>query len=355
MVKKASTRHQRSAGHKSKAKTQRAKATKSKKPLNKVEEKQVKTITKRAIIRNGELRYCAQIVWDAGLPTDSPPQYNQADRVPVPIPNTGLGSSAYCLGFETGLALGVESTSLNALMPPDVGTQQCMTPIGMYNFPAFNDPASDNRDPGTMRNGEYMYAHSMRVRLQINMEQARDTTTNYLPVNVPAQFRILVVKRRPGRVIADDAGVNLATELFRNFDNNVTGLVTTKTIYQLDHWPVNTESLVKDKDIRFKLSPPVNPVAGSGGNTQFSTYGNSYNSFPSTKNIDLWLPKPKHKIKWNGSADADPRDSFNYKLQILVLAYYPNGGNTASSQFPGVAPCKFWNCKLYTESKFREP
>ena len=329
------------------------------KPLNKVEKKQVTRIAKTEIKRNGELRYCPQLIWDADLPTDEPTHFNQANRVPVPIPSTGQGNSAYCLGFETGMTLGTETSALNASMPPDVGTQDCITPIYMYNLPAFNDGASVGRDPGTMRNGEYMYAHSQRLRLQISMLQARDVTGVYLPANYPASFRVLVVKRRPGRVIAGDAGVDFRTEMFRNYDNNVTGLLNSKTLYQLDKWAINKQALIKLKDIRFKLSPPVSAVAGSGGQTNNNSTRNSNNSYPQHKDLDLWLPKPNHKIKWNGSADADPRDSFNYKVQVFVIAYYPNGGNimggNTGSGLPAIAECKFWNCKVYTESKFREP
>ena len=322
--------------------------------LNRGEKTQVKHIAQRAIKMNGELRYCPQLLWDGGIPTDAPPNINQADRVPVPIPNTGTGSSAYMLGFETGITLGTESTALNASMPPDVGAQDAITPIYMYNLPAFNDAASAGRDPGTMRNGEYMYAHSQKVKIQINMAQARDVTSVYLPYNVPVSFRVLVVKRKPRSVIAGDAGVDFRTELFRNYDNNVTGLLNAKSVYQLKDWKVNKLALNTYHDFSFKLSPPINPVAGSGGQTNNNSSRNSFNSFPQTKDLNIWLPKPGrgHKIKWNGSADADPRDSFNYKVQIFIMAYYPNGG--AAGTFTP-APAKFWTAKVYTESKFREP
>lgn len=324
------------------------------KGLNKKEKSQTRAIVKRAVTKNGELKYSKQLIWDAGLSEDAAPLLNQFDRVPVPIPNTGTANCAYCLGFETGLTLGTETAALNASMPPDVGIQDCIVPIHMYNLPALNNAATEDQDPGTCRNGEYMYAHSQKVRIQINMMQARDATGVYIPANYPCSFRVLVVKRRPGRVIAGDAGVDFRTEMFRNYNNDVTGLLNGKSIYELDKYKLNSEALTKIRDIRFRLSPPINAVGGSGGQTNNNSTRNSFNSFPQTKELSFWLPKPKQKIKWNGSADSDPRDSFNYKVQIFVLAYYPNGGST-SGGLPAVAAARFWQAKVYTESKFREP
>ena len=294
------------------SKNRKAKA-KKKKGLNKVEIKQ----TKALIAKDDELRYCPQFICDSGLPTDAPPTLNQQDRQPVAIPNTGQGNCAYFVGFETGLTLGLEADALNTAMPPATGFTDGMLPIRMYNFTASNDAAAQGQDPGTIRDGEYLYAHAQRVRIQVQMNQARDGTQVYIPYNTPMKFRVLVVKRRPSRVIAGDWGVDFRTELFRNFDNNVVGLLNSKTVWQLDNWKVNSEALEVIKDIRFKLSPPLDPRGNSGGTTQTNNFRNTYNSFPDTKQLDFYLPKPKHKIKWNGTADSDPRDSFNYKTEIL--------------------------------------
>ena len=121
-----------------------------------------------------------------------------------------------------------------------------------------------------------MYAHAQRVRIQVQMNQARDGTQVYIPYNTPMKFRVLVVKRRPSRVIAGDWGVDFRTELFRNFDNNVVGLLNSKTVWQLDNWKVNSEALEVIKDIRFKLSPPLDPRGNSGGTTQTNNFRNTY-------------------------------------------------------------------------------
>lgn len=317
--------------------------------LNKVEKKQVKKIVQR----NGEIIWCPAYHYDGGLATSSPPQYNTYDIVPVPLINTGPSAtaSAYITGFETGMTLGVEATAVNTALPPAAGTIQCMNPLGMYNFPSTNNTATADQDPGTVRSGEYLYAHSQRVRMRICMKQAKVADTDNFPKNAPMEFRFIAVKRKPGGVIAGDAGVDFRTELFRNFDNNVTGLLNTKSNFMLAEWTINRLALEVVKDFKFRLSQPL---SAQSGYAPFATANpvtacNTYNSFPSEKIIDFYLPKPKSKIKWNGSANSDPRDSYNYKLDIFIIGYYTDSGDAPVSE-----PSE-WEVKCITESKFREP
>lgn len=317
--------------------------------LNKIEKKQVRSI----VNRHGETIWCRAYHYDGGLATSSPPEYQNFDIIPVPLINTGstATASAYITGFETGMSLGVEATAVNTALPPVAGTIQCMNVLGMYHFPSTNNAATADQDPGTVRSGEYLYSQSQRVRLRINMLQARVADTDNFPKNAPMEFRFIAVKRKPGGVIAGDAGVDFRTELFRNFDNDVVGLMNSKTNFMLSEWPVNRLALEVVKDFKFKLSQPI---SAQGGYAPFATANpvvanNTYNSFPSEKHIDFYLPKPKSKIKWNGSANSDPRDSYNYKLDIFIIGYYTDAGDNPTSE-----PSQ-WSVKCMTESKFREP
>ncbi len=320
--------------------------------LNKVEKKQVKKL----IAKNGELKYSPSLVWDSYATQDGT-LTNDEDRVPVPIPNTNTNSgsltSAYIVCLETGLALGEEMTDLNAAITPAGASQQAIAPIYMYNMAALNDPGAQGLDPGVLREGEYLYAHSQRVRLLVQMKQAATMDINNYPNNQPMTFRCIVVKRKPGRVIAGDPGVDFRTELFRDYNNNIKGLLSTKTNMQLDQWSVNRQALEVLKDFKFRLSQPICPT---GAAAPFPTTpgsaitSNQSNSFQSTKLIDFYLPKPKHKIKWSGTSNSDPRDSFNYKVEIFIMAYYNNSPNRAAGLIADE-----WTCKVYTESKFREP
>lgn len=318
--------------------------------LNKTEKKETVAIAKKVALSTTEMKWCNPYSYDNYADYDAPRQ-NAPLEAPWMVNGVYIGGqSATVLALETGTTLSTQGSNLNAALNPTGVGNNAINMIGMYNFAATNDAAADAIDPSLLREGEYMYAHAQRVDVEIDMRKLEDASV--IKRNpAPYEFRVVALKRKPRRVIATGAGPDFRTELFRNYANAPVGLLNGMSVKQLMEFKINRECFTVDKDFKFKLSSPIDPTAAVSQPTNavytFPNTGNTYNSFPNSKKFSLYLPKPKQKIKWEGSQDGDPDDSFNYKWNLFVFAT-----QTGSEDMQNIA--SQWIMKVQTESKFRD-
>ena len=319
---------------------------KTSKGLTNVQRQQVKKIA----IANTETKWCNPYGYDF-YPEYDAPRINAPLSQPVPIPGCNLpGQSAYFIGLETGVTTSTQGSNLNTASPPQApNTQLCINQIGMYNFGTSSDAVASALDPGLRREGEYMMAQSQAVKIEIDMRKL-EKNTEIADAFTPYEFRLIAVKRRPRRVVATGAGPDFRTEMFRNYANAEVGFSNKLSVKEFFDYPINKEAFTVLKDIKFKLSPQVDPLAYNPVGPDvgaFPNIGNNYNSFPNRKELTMYLPKPKNKIKWNENAISDPDDSFNYKVNIFVMASQ-TGSESAQNQ------ADRWIMKVHTCSKFKD-
>ena len=294
-----------------------------------------------------ETKYCNSYGYDF-YPEYDNPRINAPLGQPVPIPGSNLSQQSACyIGLETGVTLSTQGTNLNAASPPIVGVQPCINQIGMYNFGTSTGvPALD---PGLTREGEYMIAQSQLVKVSIEMRKL-EKNPEIGEAFTPYEFRVIAVKRKPRRVIATGAGPDFRTEMFRNYNNAAVGFNNKLSVKEFMDYPINKECFTVVCDKKFKLSPQVDPLAYNPVGPDVGAFpytGNTYNSFPNRKEMNLYLPKSKTKIKWEGNADGDPDDSFNYKTNIFIMA-----AQTGSESLQNLADR--WILKVHTSSKFKD-
>ncbi len=332
------------------------KKTYNKKTVSRKETTKIATkVAKKVALANNEMKWCNPYSYDDYADLDVPRQ-NERLNFPSAIPGVNIsGSSAFLMGLETGTTLSTQASNLNAALTPIGPGNDCINMIGMYNFPATPETASGGTSAGLdnsmAREGEYMYAHSQRVDMSILMRKLQtegDVRENFSPY----EFRVIVVKRRPRRVVATGAGPDFRTDLFRTYNNSDAGFLNNMSVKQLMDYKINKQAFSVIKDFKFKLSPVIAPNAQYTPQDPNLSYtfpytGNTYNSFPNEKNITLYLPKPKHKIKWEGNRDTDPDNSFNYKCNIFIIASQTGTENEQNS-------ADRWLMRVQTESKFRD-
>lgn len=319
--------------------------------LNKTEKTQTRAIAKKVATALTETRWCNPYSYDAyaGMSLDLPRQNPQLE---FPCSVTGVnqtGNSAFVLGLETGQTISTNGALLNAALPPIGVGNDCINMIGMYNFSTEADGMTNNLDPTICRSGEYMMAQSQRVDIDVCMRKVEDMI-DIARAFTPYQFRVVIVKRRPRRVVADGTPPDFRTELFRNYANATVGFTNGMSVKQLFDFKINREAFTVIKDIKFKLSPQLDPDSNHavpGDEAVFPSTGNTYNSFPNVKSLSFYLPKPKQKIKWDGQRNGDPVDSFNYKVNIFVIASQTGSENMENAG-------DRWIMRVQTESKFKD-
>jgi len=324
------------AASKIQAAVRRKKATKAK-GLTTIEKKQVKSI----VASRKELKYTSY--WYNHDNYD-PNLYTPLQLAPltsgVVLPNVydALNGTVSIIGLQTGAYLNSASAQLDAALTA-AGQGPIMTALGGYGMPT--------GDTSTTIDGNYAYFHSGRINLQINSIVASGNGGTVNDSVSPLCFRVIHVKAK-----ADAAGTtpSLSGDLFRDMINNNAGLMSDMTLRQLmNDYGFNRDRFQVCKDVKFKLQEPVQPgYAGYSANQPIRNL-----SYPSQKNLTLWLDKPKKKLRFNSSDNGltNQFEPLNYDFvnYIFVLCCREQ---TTNGEYSSTA--KRWTLTTQGQTKFRD-
>lgn len=319
------------------ARKNKPRRAKSKVGLNTVEKKQVKKI----VASRKELKYTNY--W-YNYDNYNPANYT-ATQLPmltagITLPNVydvGNGTSTL-IGLQTGAYLNSASTQLDAALTA-AGQGNVMNALGGYGMPI--------GDTSTSRDGNYAYFHSGKVTLQINSIVASGNGGTVNDSISPLCFRIIHVRAKK-----DAAGItpSLSGDLFRDMVNNNQGFMSDMTLRQLmTDFSFNRDRFQVQKDIKFKLSEPVQP--GYAGNSANQPIRNL--PYPTQKTVTLWLDKPKKKLRFNTTDNSltNQFEPLNYDFvsYIFVLCCREQTTNGEYS-----STVKRWTLTTQGQTKFRD-
>lgn len=308
-----------------------------KKGLTNVEKKQVKSI----VAKRKELKYSRY--W-YNYDNFDPVNYTTQQLPPIGsgivLPNVydPLNNTVTIAGLQTGSYLNSASAQLDAALTA-AGQGPVMNVLGGYGMP--------QGDTSTTIDGNYAYFHSGKVTLQINSIVASGNSGTVNDSISPLCFRIIHVKAKQ-----DAAGVtpSLSGDLFRDMINNNAGFMSEMTLRQLmTDYSINRDRFELKKDIKFKLSEPVQP--GYAGNDANQPIRNL--PYPTQKTCTLWLDKPKKKLRMNnldnGSTNQFEPLNYDFVNYIFVLCCREQTTNGEYS-----STLKRWTLTTQGQTKYRD-
>lgn len=322
---------------KKKAAASKKKSASKSKGLTKKERKEVKSI----ISNRKEFKYCPNwINYDLFDPATYTPFRLPPVTAVITLPNTynQAWNTVSVVGFQTGHFLNAASTQLDAALTA-AGQGPCMNPLGGYGM--------QKGDTSTTIDGDYAYFHSGQVTLRINSVVASGNQGTVDDSVSPLCFRLLHVKAKK-----DAAGTtpSLSGDLLRNMENTNKGLMSEMTLREvMDDFPVNRDRFTVVKDLKFKLSEPVQP-SYAGNSNQANVHNLQY---PTEKIIKLWLDKPKKKLRFSNDAEStisrfEPTnyDFVHYIFLLCSREQLPNGTYSSTQ--------KRWTVTTRGQTKYRD-
>lgn len=316
------------------------------KGLNKVEKTQVKTI----IAKRKELKFCPH--WFSYDDYSATGGFIQR-RIPGVSVLDGIynnsNNAVTCVGLQTGNYLNSASAAINAQFGAFT-----MYPMGGYGM--------ERGDSAQKIDGDYAYLNSAKIDIQVacNVLENQATINN---VSTPLEFRLIHVKAKK-----DQAGVTPSplTELFLDETNIKEGLMMTGSVNEIMRlYPVNKNRFIKVKDFKFKLQNPIKPTAlqtlpTATPSAQLADSTCSMPpSHPSTKDITLWLDKPKKKLRFSQGDDGTHNyyEPVNYDFihYVFIIASRDTFYNSFLTNDNGTSQDSTgWTVSAHGKSTFRD-
>lgn len=306
--------------------------SKSKRGLNKVERKQVKSI----VASRKEFKYCPNwYAYDDYAATGGYIQSTiQPDSYLDGVYDANSDRAVSGVGFQTGNYLNTASTAVNTVLP---GT--FMYPLGGYSM---------LRGDGNIEiDGDYAYNQSAFISLQINAIPASGNANVVEDTTFPLEFRFIQVKAKK---VATGTTPSLNASLFLDMVNDGEGLQMSGSVKEaMVDYPINHNQFQKLHDFKFQLAQPVEPSY----NGQVSNQPQLQNTLPSQKNLKIWLPKTKKKIRFSDTnvISVNNHEPLNWDPTVytIILCCRRSGGREGYSNTD-----RAWTIKATGQSKFRE-
>jgi hypothetical protein len=217
--------------------------------------------------------------------------------------------------------------------------------------------------------GDYAYLQSSKVDLQITAAPWNTNQGDIYSAGMSGlQFRVIHVSAKP---IQTGVSPSYVKSLFWDRVHNKVGLDMTGTVKEImEDFHLNTEQFTIHKDIKFRLTQPQHPA---GLDTQIiqqndqptATYqvfsnqgfqGAATNpTYPCAKNITLWMPKTKKKVRFaeddNLTTNAYEPSNFNFVSLILILCARTCQQQTIPANN---SVSRAWTCKAAGETRYRD-
>ncbi len=300
--------------------------------LNKIERTQVKKI----IANRKEFKFCPN--WYAYDDYAAVGGYIQSTIQPDSyldgIYDANSDRAVSGVGFQTGKYLNTASNAVNVSLP---GT--FMYPLGGYSM--------TRGDGNTEIDGDYAYNQSAFISLQINALPASGNANVVEDTVSPLEFRLIMVKAKK---VATGSTPSLNSALFMDMTNDNEGLTMSGSVKEaMTDYNVNQNQFIKLRDQRFTLTQPVQP-SYTGTVSNQPTLQTQHSS---QKNLKIWLPKTKAKIRFSSTTVIDVNDheplSWDPTVYMIILCSRKSGGAMGYSNTD-----RAWRVKCTGQSKFRE-
>lgn len=327
-----------------KARSLAAKRKVKKVGLNKVEKKQVKKI----IGNRKELKYCpAWFSYDDYAATGGFIQRRIGASAVLDGIYNNSDNACMCVGLQTGNYLNSASNAINAAYP------FLMYPMGGFGM--------TRGDTAQQIDGDYAYMNSAKIDIQValNVVENQDRVN---PLSAPLEFRLIHVKAKK-----DQAGVTPSplTELFLDQTNVKEGLNMTGSVNEImRRFPVNHNRFIKVKDFKFKLQNPIKPTTlqttpGATAAQLADSVCAVQPAHPCTKDITLWLDKPKKKLRFatsdNGLNNYYEPVNYDFIHYVFILATRDTFYNSYQNDDGGAAQdASKWTVSASGKTTYRD-
>jgi hypothetical protein len=189
--------------------------------------------------------------------------------------------------------------------------------------------------------GKYCKFTSTYLNTNITMDPATiedDILQSSMDATLPHQFRVIQVRARRNKMVAQGAQINdigepsLGYNLFLNEEGKPRGIISDMATTDAFTWFVNRQMWTVLKDERFTLAGNV--LTQSTNNIGFNAGVSQHKPSRFKK---YWLPKPNTKVRYPfGVASGDTLEpvDFNYITHTIILA---------KSTSTGERPSYHWN------------
>lgn len=255
------------------------------------------------------------------------------------LTSAGLTNNALsCLVLQTGSEL----TNMNGEMNVDSG--------GTIAYALGGYALAQGTGAGQML-GKYCKLTSTYLNLNITMDPtpvANDTVGTFLDATLPHQFRLIQVRARRDKMVAQGVHINdigepsLGYNLFLDEQGKPKGLISDCATQDQFTWFVNKQMWTVVREERFTLAASATsynneaPLAIASGVTQH----------PSARFKKYWLPKPRNKVRYPfGSAIGTPLEPIDYNFVTHTIIICKN---TSS----GERPSTHWNVQVNGATAF---
>ena len=252
------------------------------------------------------------------------------------LPCASLASAGLVTGALSALVLqtGSTLTNMNAEMNTDSG-QTIAYPIGGF--------ALTQGIGAKQLLGKYCKFTSTYINTNITMDPfvSNSGVEDGMDAMLPHQFRILQVRARRNKMVAQGAQINdigepsIGYNLFLNESGEPRGIISDIATQDVFTWFVNRQMWTVLKDERFTLAGNV--LNRTGGDASAFAIASPVTQHKSSRFKKYWLPKSNTKVRYPfGVASGDTLEpvDFNYITHTVILCK-----NTST----GERPSYHWN------------
>lgn len=191
--------------------------------------------------------------------------------------------------------------------------------------------------------GKYCKLTSTYLNLNITMDPQKEANSyeNTLDAVLPHQFRVIQVRARRDKMVAQGVHVNdigepsIGYNLFLDEQGKPKGLISDCATQDQFTWFVNKQMWTVVREERFTLAAPTLSYIATSTPEQFQVPTN-VKQHPSTRFKKYWLPKPRNKVRYPfGSAigsTLEPID-YNFITHTIILCKNTSSGERASNHW----------------------
>jgi len=171
----------------------------------------------------------------------------------------------------------------------------------------------------------YMKSHLQKIKIHARTLWPSNESQNQDKL-IPMNFRVLVVQvngNKPAGEVPSftNVGSTGSPSLFRDRFNIKKGIDDQILPYEFtDALRVDTKAFKVVRDIKFKLSNPIlfkNDSSSSSTNLNQSSTNYQY---PSSKELDLWLPQPKKPVKFDEGTQLPTNYDYRYYTFVFCTS-----------------------------------
>ena len=255
------------------------------------------------------------------------------------LPAQGLTSAGLTNNALSALVLqtGSELTNMNGEMNVDSG--------GTIAYALGGYALTQGTGAGQLI-GKYCKFTSTYMNLNITMDPTIEPGGSALDTCLPHQFRVIHVRARRDKMVAQGVHVNdigepsIGYNLFLDEQGKPKGIIDSMATQDAFTWFVNKQMWTVVKEERFTLTAPTLNNGDQAG------YSPNVAGHKSSRFKKYWLPKPSTKVRYPfGSAIGSTLEPIDYNFINHVVILSKNSSS-------GERPSNHWNVQVNGASAF---